>query len=360
MLLNNLLNPLRWIDFFTYSFNSGSSSTPTQTTTNTASIPAYAQPYVEKALGQTAALTDINQNPYQPYQGQRFADFTPMQNQAFGNIANMQPSSQLGQGTDIANQASQGGMGYGAMGALSGLSYGRNAQDPNVVASYMSPYMQNVVNTQQREANRQYDIAGAQEMSNATRANAFGGSREALMAAENERNRNTALNQIQATGSQNAFQNAQQNMQQAATLGIQGAQTGISGLNTALQGANTLNTLGNSQYTQGMGINQAQLAAGTQQQQAQQAALDYAYQQYQDSLNYPYKQLAFQSDMFRGLPLSQSAQNVYQNPSMVSQAAGLGTAAMGAYGMYKMFNKGGSVGGDGLDTLGMYNAMRGQ
>jgi hypothetical protein len=35
---------------------------------------------------------------------------------------------------------------------------------------------------------------------------------------------------------------------------------------------------------------------------------------------------------------------------------------MGMYGMYNMMNKanGGQIkGGDGLDTLGMYNAMRG-
>ena len=53
-----------------------------QVITNT-SIPAYAQPYVENMLGQTAALTDINQNPYQTYGGQRLASFTPLQNQYY-------------------------------------------------------------------------------------------------------------------------------------------------------------------------------------------------------------------------------------------------------------------------------------
>jgi hypothetical protein len=67
------------------------------------------------------------------------------------------------------------------------------------------------------------------------------------------------------------------------------------------------------------------------------------------------------SDLLRGLPLTQQSQSMYQNPSMISQAAGLGTAGMGMYGMYNMMNKadGGQIKeSDGLDTLGMYNAMK--
>jgi hypothetical protein len=56
--------------------------------------------------------------------------------------------------------------------------------------------------------------------------------------------------------------------------------------------------------------------------------------------------------------MSQGAQSMYQNPSMISQAAGLG---MAGYGLYQMGKKeGGAIReGDGLDTLGMYNAMKG-
>jgi len=276
----------------------GTTNTPTSTQTNTTSIPGYVQPYVESALGQTAALTDINQNPYQPYTGQRYAGFTPLQNQAFQGIAGMQPSSQIQQGTDIAGQLGTTAGGLGS-------AYAAQATDPNAVAGYMSPYMQNAVDVQKREANRAYDIAGAQQQSQATRAGAFGGSREALMAAENERNRNLALQGIQAVGTQQAYDKGIQSLQFGNTLGLQGLQTGM-------QAANTLGQLGNLQYGQEMGINQAQLSAGAQQQAQQQKDLDFAYQQYQESLNYPYKQLAFQSDLFRGLPLSQSTQTAYQ------------------------------------------------
>jgi hypothetical protein len=269
----------------------------------------------------------------------------------------------------------------------------------------MNPYLQAALQPQLQEMQRQYGISGAQGQSNATKAGAFGGSREALIFAENQRNKNLAMNQAIGQGYNTAYDVANRNMQAASQLGMQGAQTGLAGLsganqlygtglqgvNTALagtaqgmqgagmglqgvqgaqnayglglQGANTLTNIGNAQFNQQMGIADAQMRAGAAQQGMEQRGLDIGYQQYQDSLNYPYKQLGFMSDIYRGLPMSQSAQSMYQNPSMISQAAGIGTAGMGMYGMYQMANKmagGGAIEeGDGLDTLGIYNAMKG-
>jgi len=153
---------------------------------------------------------------------------------------------------------------------------------------------------------------------------------------------------------------------QAGQQGVQGAvgagQYGLQGLGQAGASASTLGQLGQTQFGQEQAANQAMVSAGTQQQALQQKGLDAAYQQYQAQLNYPYQQLGFMSDLLRGLPLTQQSQSIYQNPSMISQAAGLGTAGMGAYGMYKMANsaKGGQIKeSDGLDALGMYNAMKG-
>ncbi len=105
----------------------GSSSAPTQQNVTTTNIPEYARPYVERTLGQAAALTNINENPYQPYTGQRVAEFAPLQSQAFTSLGDMQTAPQLGQATGYANQATQGGMatapvayGYGAQGSQAG------------------------------------------------------------------------------------------------------------------------------------------------------------------------------------------------------------------------------------------------
>jgi hypothetical protein len=368
----------------------GGSSAPTSTTVQNTNIPAYAQPYVESTLGKAAALTDTSNNPYQPYQGQQVATFTPMQNQAFQNVGNQQIAPQLNDASNIAYQTGQYGLGtqgtaaqlqnaslgLGAMAANTGNQYAQQATNPAAQQAYMNPYLQASLQPALQEVQRQYDITGTQQMGNAARSGAFGGSREALMAAENQRNKNTAMNQMIGQGYNNAFQQAQQAQQFGANLGLQGLQAGqqgvqgavgagqygLAGLGQAGASASTLGQLGQTQFGQEQAANQAMLSAGTQQQALQQKALDVDYQKYQAQLNYPYQQIGFMSDLLRGLPLTQQSQSMYQNPSMVSQAAGLGTAGMGMYGMYNMMNKaeGGQIkGGDGLDALGMYNAMKG-
>jgi hypothetical protein len=151
----------------------------------------------------------------------------------------------------------------------------------------------------------------------------------------------------------------QQQLMQAQQLAEQsrqyGAGLGLQGLQTALTGAGQLGNLGQNQFGQQLGINQLQSQYGGQQQQQVQNMLNNQYQDYLGYQNYPYKQLGFMSDMLRGLPLTQQSSTIYsQAPSMVSQVAGLGTAALGAS---KMFAKGGSVSDRpaGLAELAIHN-----
>jgi hypothetical protein len=225
---------------------------------------------------------------------------------------------------------------------------------PGSAEAYMSPYMQNVVAIQQREAQRQADIAGTQRGAQAVGAGAFGGSRQAIMEAEAARNLATQKGDIQAQGLQSAYQQAQVQFNadqarrmQAQQLGEQskqyGAGLGLQGLQTALQGAGQMGQLGGQQFAQGMDINKLQQSYGTQQQQQQQNIMSQQYQDFLNQQNYPYKQLGFMSDMLRGLPLSQASSQIYQAPpSNLSTAVGLGTAALGASRL-GMFAKGGAV-----------------
>jgi hypothetical protein len=72
--------------------------------------------------------------------------------------------------------------------------------------------------------------------------------------------------------------------------------------------------------------------------------LDTQYQDFLKQKNYPYTQLAFMSDMLRGLPLSQSSQQIYTAPpNAASQLGGLGMAGLGIYGMSGGFKKDGGV-----------------
>jgi hypothetical protein len=77
---------------------------------------------------------------------------------------------------------------------------------PGSVESYMNPYLQNVVDVQAREATRQ---AAMQRAADARKfQGAFGGGRQALYNAENIRNLNTQIGDIQAKGSQAAYDTA--------------------------------------------------------------------------------------------------------------------------------------------------------
>jgi hypothetical protein len=305
-----------------------------QTVTNT-SIPEYARPYVENMLGKSEALTDINANPYQAYGGQRIQDFTPMQQQAFQGVGNMQVAPEIGAGSGMAALA-----GLGSLGA--GSNYMNMATDPRATQAFMSPFMQNVVDVQKQEAMRDYQKGLGALNQRAVGSGAFGGSRAALERAEAGRNLNTQLANIQAQGSQNAFQAAQQAQQFGAGLGLQGMGQG-------LQAASTLGQLGQTGYGQRMGILGEQQKVGAVQQAQGQQALDLAYQDFLKQKNYPYTQLGFMSDMLRGLPLSQSAQQIYTAPpNVASQLGGLGMAGLGIYGMsggFKGAKEGGAIKG---------------
>jgi len=111
---------------------------------------------------------------------------------------------------------------------------------------------------QQREAQRQADIAGTQRGAQAARSGAFGGSRAALMDAEAARNLALQKGDIQAQGQSAAFQNAQQqfnaeqNARMQAQLANQGAGLTVGQQNLAAQ-------LGTQQFGAGQNL-QAQLA----------------------------------------------------------------------------------------------------
>ena len=343
-------------------------STPTQITQYQTGYAPEIAPYAQGLLGQAAGLTynyrDANGNiqyqpqldangqpvldssgnpvmsnmpviqgfqPYQQYQGDQNAQFSPLQQQSFTGAQNMQAAPQLGAASNIAGMAS--------MGAL-GTNYNYNPQSftsAGTAQQYMNPYLmaslapQLAIQQQLQGANQQVQNAQA------TQAGAFGGSRAGVQAAATGLNNQLANQNLIGQGFNTAYNNAANQFNTEQQLGAQnaqfGANLGLQGLNTALQGANTLGTLGQNQYTQNMGINQLQNQYGGQQQQQMQNVLNTQYQNFLNAQNYPYKQMGFLSDLINKLPMSTEAQTMYQAPpSMLSQLGGLGIAAAGAYG----------------------------
>ena len=322
-------------------------TTPTQIQQNQVGFAPEVAPYATTLLGQAQAFADPN-IPAPVYSGDRVAQFTPLQKQSFEGAQQMQPAYQLQGATGLAGLAGQQALStqYGPSNYQAGSVTGGD-----VMSQYMSPYVQQVIQRQQQDAQRQADIAGQAQQAQAARAGAFGGSGDYLMRAQAAGNLARQKGDIMATGMQNAYGQAlnqfnqeQQARQQAAQLNEQsrqyGAGLGLQGLQTALTGANTLNTVGQTAFGQGMDINKLQNQYGTAQQTQMNTILGNQYQDWLNQINQPYKQMGFMSDIIRGAPLSQMGSTIYAaQPSAVSQLAGLGATAYGA----SMKAKGGTI-----------------
>jgi hypothetical protein len=312
------------------------------TSTQVVDLPEWAKPTAQKQLALTESTTDINKNPFQSFGGIKdasgkqvgfdpsklVAGMDPMQQQAYQGAGNLQTASQLGTATGLLGTAAGRAMGMqydpystGQFGAQAG--------------QYMDPYMQNVVGIQQREAQRQADIAGTQRGAQAVGAGAFGGSRQAIMDAEAARNLAIQKGDIQARGLQDAYGRGQQQFNTEQQLREQsrqyGSGLGLQGLQAAMSGAGQLGQLGQQQFGQQKDILGLQNQFGGQQQAQQQALINAEAQNFAAQQRYPYQQLEFMSNILRGTPMG-TVQSMYQaQPSVGSQLLGAGTMLGGAY-----------------------------
>jgi hypothetical protein len=345
---------------------------PQQTTSYQTNLPEYAKPYVETMLGaaqKQAYKYDPEGNivgfqPYVPYgatvgpggeitntaQEQAkaaVAGFSPMQERAFQQTADLRVPGQYGVGSQFVGAGGMGAANIAQQAAGIGQGYYGMATNPFAQQSFMSPYMQNVVDVQKQEAVRDYGKMLPGMQAQATRQGAFGGSRQAIEAAEARRNLGTQLGQIQAQGSQKAFEAGQQAQQFGANLGLQGYGTALQGTGQLSQAGRSLADIGGQELQARQGIIGLQSQAGAQQQALEQQRVNQAIQNYALQQQHPQMQLSMMSSLLRGLPLQQATTQTYQAaPSAISQFAGLGTAGVGAYGLGRsagIFRVGGKV-----------------
>lgn len=164
----------------------GQQQSPVTQQTQISDIPGWARGYAKDVLARGQALTDINQNPYQAYGGNRVAGLSDLQQQAIKTVSSPEAFGQSVQG-------------------------------------FMSPYMQNVVDVQKRAAREQGGIQANTLAAKAAQAGAFGGSGAALQQAAQGRDLSRQLDEIQKMGSQAAYQ---QGVQQANTALGQQVQLG--------------------------------------------------------------------------------------------------------------------------------------
>jgi hypothetical protein len=326
---------------------------PTQVTEYQTGFAPDIAPYARRLLGRAEAMFE---DPYMQYQGERFAQFTPLQQQAFTGAQAMEAAPQLRDASALAGTAGLQALAYNqyqpgqfanfynAPGAYQPTAFTAPsvaARDlatfqmgpaervrtqsfarPGAAESYMSPYMQNVMDIEKREAARQSAIAGQQEAGRFARAGAFGGSRQAIVEAERARNLGTQMGDIQSRGLQQAYQQAQQqfNAEQQARLQAQLAnqQAGI--------------TVGGQNLGAALGVQQLGAQQGLQAALANQQAQMQAQQQAEQSRQFGYGQQMAGAGM--GAQYGQAAAQLGEQSRQYGAGLGLQglQAAMGAAG----------------------------
>jgi hypothetical protein len=347
--------------------------------------------YTQDASGNVVRAMDPTTG--QPVNADRIAGFTPGQTYAQQQAYDLQRPEQLGQASTLAGAA-----GLGSLAASQYAPTSFNAQ--NITApqlqqyqmatpdqfgqaqaqQYMSPYFQNVLDVQKREAIT--DAQKAQLMTNlgAARQGTYGGARQLLAGTERERALGTNLSDIQAKGLQSAYENAQQQFERDRNAGMSagqqnlnarmqiqqlgsgqqmqsqlanqqygmdaqkaaeasrqfGVSSGLQGLAQALQSAQTLGNLGTSQQASDLARIQAQAAAGSEQLAMVLRGMDMRYADFLRQRDFPTEQLSYYNSLIRGLPMEMgSTKTTYAPPpSVLGQLANIG---IGAYGVSNAF-----------------------
>jgi hypothetical protein len=228
-------------------------------------------------------------------------------------------------------ESAKGTYGMGVTSAMSGYDeFGRPlAYDPQSYRPYYDPYVEEVIDRTQADIQRSGDIQRQRAAGQAVGAGAFGGSRAAVQQQEIQRN---IEEQKARTGAQlrsQAFNQAQQQAQSAFQNQMQRGQTGaqiFQGLGTAQAGLGQLaQTLGYQDVQNLMnvgGIEQKQRQAEYDVQR--QAAIEEAYE--------PFQRFSYMSDIFRGVPSTQSTMVTGSAPQQNVLGSTIGTAmGLGAY-----------------------------
>jgi hypothetical protein len=281
----------------------------TQTSTES-SLSNWAGPYVTDMLGKGMALSET---PYQAYMGPLSAGASDLQNQAFQGVAGLTLPSNMGgftPGTFASSYAPpQNDVGIGGFmqdqinppGMRPPMGVNNPPNNPNsTVQQYMNPYLQASLNPQLAEIRRQADISRMNDAARLTKAGAYGGSRQATMESEGNRNLASQLALTTGQGYNTAYDKAANQFNTEQALGLQAQnltnQYGLSALGKTAE-------LGGVQR----GIESEGIAAD--------------YGQFKEERDFPYKQVQYQQSLLQGMPLATQSYN-YTQPSTVSNIAG--------------------------------------
>tara|TARA_Y100000768_G_scaffold387597_1_gene379437 strand:- start:982 stop:1809 length:828 start_codon:yes stop_codon:yes gene_type:complete len=239
-------------------------------------LSGYVGPYVTDMLGRGRAAAS---QPYTAYTGPLTAGASDLQQQAFTGIAGLSAPEEMGTYTpqSITDEGFD-------------------------ISGYMNPYLTSVLEPQIEDLRREAEISRLNNAQRLTGAGAFGGSRQAIMDAELDRNLLRGISDTQAKGYADAYEKAvaQFNREQDAQRLAQDF--------TNKYGFDVLGT---------------QSGAGATQRGILGEGIKADYGQFIEERDYPLKTAQYMQSLLQELPL-EARQQIYAPPS--STATGIATA----------------------------------
>ena len=323
--------------FLSSLFGGGSSKPATTTNVVSSKLPPEIAPYVEQILKEGSAQFEAEKAAgYQPYTGETTAQLTAQQEAALTGLEGLAGTQKpfLDEAGEIIRQ-------------------GADQFTGDTAQQYMSPYQQAVTDIELREAQRRFEGTTLPKLE----AQAVGmggmsglGSRAGVEMAEAQRSQNQLLADIQAKGSQKAFDKGRDefNRQQARQREMAG----------------DLSKLGTQTFSSGLAELGALKSAGEERQQLAQSALDEAYFKFLEEKDFPKENLAEFQQLVYGNPLTRQTTTTTQKPQLSTgqNLLNLGVGAANIYGQgggfgsgFSMANLFGKKEGGGLSDLPVVN-----
>lgn len=245
-----------------------------QQTGQESSLSTWAGDYVTDMMGRGAALAD---QPYYAYEGPLTAGASEAQQAAFSGVA----------GLTLPTEGA-------------GAFVPQSFTDEGMASQYMNPYLMEALNPQLREAQRAADIQRLQDASRLTKAGAYGGSRQAIMEAEGNRNLSQLLADITGQGYAQAYDKAATQFNAEQNRGQTASDSANKYLFDVLKAQSDLGAIQRNIESEGI-------------------AADIA--QFEEERDDPYKKVQYMQSLLQGLPI-ESVTNNYAGLSDLSQTAG--------------------------------------
>jgi hypothetical protein len=272
------------------------------------SLSNWVGPYVSEMLGRGMALSN---QPYTAYTGNLTPDRNALQKQAYTGIAG------LGQNTAGESTLNMGE--YTPQSFTGTLDQSYNVTDPStgsqmldnmgqpvtndtVAGQYMNPYLQQALNPQIDELRRQQKISRLDNNTRLTKAGAYGGSRQAIMDSEGDRNLLDQIARTQSQGYRDAYSQAQGQF------------------NTEEDRRRAAQTY-NNEY--GLNVLATQGAAGDRQRGFTSEGIAADRAQFEDEKNYPLKQVQYLQSLLQELPL-EAQSKIYSDVDPISASISTG------------------------------------